>query len=105
MILRVFRARVRQECRAEWIALVKEHSFPLLTGVPGLLGYFGGNAFDPNSGDYIMTTVWADLESLKKWAGADWQQAVIPEVERRLIEESSIAHYETFSPSPFPSMR
>jgi hypothetical protein len=40
MILRVFRARIKQGCRNEWIALVKEHSFPLLTGVPGLLGFF-----------------------------------------------------------------
>ncbi|SRR6266481_5030879 len=105
MILRVFRARIKQGCRDEWTALVKDHSFPLLTGVPGLLGFFGGNALDPKSGDYIMTSVWADLESLKKWAGTDWQQAIIPEVERRLIEESSIIHYETFSPSPFGTVK
>ena len=47
MILRVFRARIKQGCRNEWTALVKEHSFPLLTGVPGLLGFFGANALDP----------------------------------------------------------
>ena len=76
MILRVFRARIKQGCQAEWVALVKEHSFPLLTGVPGLLGFFAGNAFDSDSRDYIMTSVWADLESLKTWAGADWHQAI-----------------------------
>jgi hypothetical protein len=55
---------------------------------PGLRSLRNGitarrRALEANSGDYIMTTVWADLE-------ANWQEAVIPEVERHLVEESSM---------------
>jgi antibiotic biosynthesis monooxygenase (ABM) superfamily enzyme len=105
MILRVFRARIRQGHKAEWSTLVERHSFPLLTDVPGLLGYFAGNDLGDTSGDYIMMSVWNDFDSLKRWAGANWQQAIIPEEERHLIDESSLAHYETFSPMPvgFPA--
>ena len=49
---------------------MKLHSFPLLTGVPGLLGFFAGNAIDDDEDSYIMITLWSDLvEALRKWAG------------------------------------
>jgi len=100
MILRIFRARVRQGHKAEWTALVKRHSLPLLTGVPGLLGFFAGNDLRDASSDHIKMSVWTDFKSLKSWAGADRQHAIIPEEERHLIDEYSLAHYETFSPPP-----
>ena len=39
-------------------------------------------------------TVWRDPDSLRAFAGDNWENAVIPEEERPVIAESSIEHYE-----------
>jgi hypothetical protein len=46
----------------------------------------------------------SDQEALRKWAGADWRKALIPDEARHLIETMSLEHFENFSPFPARSV-
>src|SRR5262245_11862440 len=96
MIVRVFRARFRPGKLDEWTKLVKKHSVPLVKSGAGLIAYYPGNSVDPKTREYTMVTVWKDLDSLKAWAGSNWREAIIPEEEIPLIEESWVHNYQVY---------
>ena len=43
-----------------------------------------------------MITVWTDEESLASFAGENWNQPVIPDGMEKFVQESSVAHYESW---------
>ena len=42
-------------------------------------------------------TVWADVESVRAFAGERWQEAVITPEEEHLLRDTWIAHYEVLT--------
>src|SRR5436309_2340896 len=99
MIVRVFRARVRPGKKAEFEQTVRQHSIPLVEAQKGLITYYVGRPVDSNDDEFIMVTVWPDLDTLKKFTGPDWNRSIIPEQEQPLLIESSVEHYEVFGSS------
>jgi len=49
--------------------------------------------------EFVMVTVWKDMEALRAFAGDDWKASVIPESERPLLEVSLVHHYEVIDSS------
>lgn len=96
MIVRIFRAQVRAGQSAEFQRRVEQLSIPLVNAQKGILMYYAGKPMDSNPGEFVMVTVWDDLASLKAFVGEDWRQAVIPEQELPLLEETFVHHYEVF---------
>ena len=43
----------------------------------------------------LFNTVWADVESIRAFAGERWQAAVIAPDEEHLLMDTWIQHYET----------
>lgn len=99
MIIRVFRAKVRQNKRPDFEAKVKELSIPLVRSQKGLVAFFSGRPMASNPQEFVMVTVWKDLEALRAFAGDHWNVSVIPEPERPLLEESCVHHYEAIDSS------
>jgi hypothetical protein len=99
MIIRVFRARTHPGKQADFETKVKELSIPLVQSQTGLLAFFSGRPMESSPDEFVMVTVWRDLESLKAFAGIDWNVSVIPEPERPLLQASSVHHYETIDSS------
>ena len=65
MILRIFRVRVRQGRAAEFKRMVQEQSIPWLERSDGMLGYFPGEPLDDSSHEFVMVTLWRNVEALK----------------------------------------
>ena len=77
MIIRVFRARIRQDKVSEFKRLVQEQSIPWLKRTDGLLGYFAGEPLDEKEREFVMVTLWRDLDALKGFVGDNWQTPVV----------------------------
>ncbi|HET7716300.1 MAG TPA: hypothetical protein VFK86_11800 [Bauldia sp.] len=72
-------------------------SVPMVKSAKGMRGYYAGEPFDPDAAEFTVTTLWNDLDSIKAFAGENWNRAVIPPDEVPLIAESYIHHYRIFS--------
>ena len=96
MIIRVFRARIRQAKVAEFKRLVQEQSIPWLTSTNGLLAYFAGEPLDDDEREFVMVTLWRDLESLQGFVGENWKTPVVTLDETPLVEEMVAHHYLKF---------
>lgn len=94
MIIRVFRAIVHDGKQEEFATFFREIAIPLLESQPGMLGLSVGCPMPPSPSEFMMTTKWSDLESLKGFAGEDWDQAVIDPAEAHLLRETFVYHYE-----------
>lgn len=96
MIFRVFRATIRPGKVDEFRDLLERLSVPMVKAAKGMLGYYVGEPLDPAVPEFTVTTLWQDLDSLKAFAGENWNRSVIPPEEVPLIAESFIHHYEIF---------
>jgi len=96
MIVRIFRAKIREDKVAEFKRMVQEQSIPWLEKSDGMLGYYPGEPFGENSREFVMVTLWRDLDSLQKFAGNDWATPVVTEDEAPLVEAMFADHYLEF---------
>jgi quinol monooxygenase YgiN len=96
MIVRIFRAKIREDKVAEFKRMVREQSIPWLEKSDGMLGYFPGEPFGENAREFVMVTLWRDLESLQAFAGDDWATPVVTEDEAPLVEAMFADHYLGF---------
>jgi quinol monooxygenase YgiN len=93
MIFRVFRAVVRPGKADEFKEMLERLSIPMVKAAKGMVGYYVGEPLDPAVPEFTVTTQWEDLDSLKAFAGENWNRAIIPPEEMPLIAESFIHHY------------
>ena len=99
MIVRVFRAKIREGRVADFKRMVQEQSIPWLERTDGMLGYFPGEPMDEASREFVMVTLWRDVEALKDFASETWQTPVVTEDEAALVEEMFAHHYVRFEKS------
>jgi quinol monooxygenase YgiN len=96
MIIRVFQAKVRLDKIAEFKRMVQEQSIPGLTSAEGMLGYFPGEPLSNDRREFVMVTLWREIESLKKFAGENWETPVATAAETLLVEEMTAYHDQHF---------
>ena len=96
MIIRIFKAKIRKGQVSEFKLMVKNQSIPWLESSEGMLGYFPGEPFGENAREFVMITLWRDLDSLKAFAGTDWDNPVVTEDEAPLVETMMAEHYRKF---------
>ena len=96
MIVRIFRAKIRKGQVCEFKRMVQEQSIPWLENAEGMLGYFPGEPFGDDESEFVMVTLWRDQESLRAFAGADWDNPVVTEDEAPLVEAMFADHYLGF---------
>ena len=96
MILRIFRAVIREGRISDFKNMVQEQSIPWLKDSDGMLGYFPGEPYGDNEREFTMVTLWRDLDALKAFCGEDWNNPVVTEDEAPLVEALFAEHYERF---------
>ncbi len=77
MIIRIFRAKIRKSRVSEFKQMVQDQSIPWLESSEGMLGYFPGEPFGENAREFVMITLWRDLDALEAFAGTDWDDPVV----------------------------
>lgn len=93
-ILRVFRATINPGKHEAFERNVREHSIPLMEAqhVP----YYFGRPIDGAEDEFVVISVWRDIESLRKFAG-DSLEPVIPFEDESIFASISAQHYELMS--------
>jgi quinol monooxygenase YgiN len=96
MIIRIFHAKIRKDQVSEFKRMVQDQSIPWLEKSEGMLGYFPGEPFGQNVREFVMITLWRDLDALEAFAGTDWDNPVVTEDEAPLVEAMFADHYLKF---------
>ena len=96
MIVRIFRAKIRKNQISKFKRMVQEQSIPWLESSEGMLGYFPAEPFGKNEQEFVMITLWRDLDALEAFAGTDWDNPVVTEDEAPLVEAMFADHYLRF---------
>jgi quinol monooxygenase YgiN len=96
MIVRVFRARIREGRVADFRRMVEEQSIPWLRQSEGMLGYFAGEPLAESSREFVMVTLWRDVDALRAFAGETWDTPVVTPDEEPLVEAMFADHYARF---------
>jgi quinol monooxygenase YgiN len=92
-IIRVFRARAKPGLVEALEQRLRDEVLPELAVTPGLLVHHAGVPHG-DSRDFLMVTIWEDLDAVRAFAGEDYTQAVLYGDTRELIEDMSLEHYE-----------
>ena len=92
-IIRLFRATIKRGAEQHFQAFFLEEALPMVRRQDGLISVQVGLPVETSPSQFSMVTTWEDLPSVKKFAGANWEQAVIDPREAPFIEESSVTHY------------
>lgn len=93
-MIRIFRAIVHDGKQEEFAQFFLGTAVPLLQSQPGLKALTVGLPLPNTPNEFMMTTTWSDLNSLREFAGDDWEKAVIDPAEAHLISETFVHHYE-----------
>ena len=94
MIIRVFRVKVREGKQSEFEKFFLKKAVPHVKSQPGLVSLTVGKPLPSSPDEFLMMMLWTDIESVKAFAGTEWEKAVILDDERHLIKEVFVYHYE-----------
>ncbi|MEO7002729.1 MAG: transposase [Ktedonobacterales bacterium] len=94
MILRVFQAQLKSGKRGAYERHCRAHALPLMRAQPGCLSALIGASRPDQRDQFVVVSVWRDLQSLQAFAGEQWRQSLILPGEADLLERASVAHYE-----------
>jgi len=98
MIIRVFRAKVVPGAEAEFTRKLREVSARLLDAQEGVLGYFAGSPTETTPDEFVMISLWRDVEAVRAFAGDDWGQAVMPDDDYvPILREFFTHHYQAIT--------
>lgn len=94
MIIRVFRARLKPGKRAAFERLCQKVSMPLMREQPGIMAISIAQPAAKRRDEFILVSVWRDLDSLIAFTGEHWREATILPGEADLLEMARVEHYD-----------
>ena len=94
MVIRVFRPTIHPGKEAEFESFLRDTAVPLVSRQSGIVAQHVGKPRDRSSTEFLYVTVWQDVESIRAFAGEQWQEAVIAPDEEHLLKDTWIGHYE-----------
>ena len=98
MIIRIWRGKVRKDAIQSFQDNVNNHDIPILNSQPGCIQTLVGKQKGSDT-EYLILTIWEDLDSLKKFTGPEWKKSVPGPTEESLLE--GVAVVEHYSLTPF----
>ncbi|KIC07936.1 antibiotic biosynthesis monooxygenase [Leisingera sp. ANG-M1] len=94
MIIRVFRATVREDKIQDFKAFLTGSAVPHVRRQPGLISVTAGLPRPDSPATFCVVMVWESVEALQAFAGEDWEQPhVLPE-EDPMVLSRQIDHYD-----------
>jgi transposase/quinol monooxygenase YgiN len=94
MIIRAFRGRLKPDVRPAFERLCRTTSLPLMRAQPGCLAVSIGEPTPTRPEEFVVVSVWRDLERLQAFAGERWREATILPGEADLLETAQVEHYD-----------
>jgi DNA-binding response OmpR family regulator/heme-degrading monooxygenase HmoA len=94
VIIRVFRGQVQPGMNEEFRKLLDDEAIPAFHSHSGMVGVHVGRPTEQTPDEFLVTTVWKDLDSLKEFAGERWFEAKVGPTERRMLRRAFVHHYE-----------
>lgn len=92
-LIRVFRASVKPGLVDEFQSFFQNEALPLVCSQEGMRRATIGLPYESKPNEFLMISEWESLEALKKFAGDDWNAAVIDPRESHLLVETAVDHY------------
>ncbi|MFK8036239.1 MAG: antibiotic biosynthesis monooxygenase [Hyphomicrobiales bacterium] len=96
MITRIFRVRVPEDLKEEFETLFQSTSLNAFAGASGFISAQIGRPTLGTANEYVMISVWENIESLKCFTGENWNEAHIPSGMERFVSEYWVHHYSSF---------
>lgn len=96
VLIRVFRASVKRGKTDEFRSFFLNEALPLVRSQEGLLSATVGLPSEDKQNEFLMISKWESVDSLKKFAGEEWSQAVIDPREAHLLSDTAVHHYYQF---------
>jgi heme-degrading monooxygenase HmoA len=98
MIARIWKGRTSLEKYEDYTRFLLEKAKPDYKSVPGNIGFHFLRKADQVFGYFELITFWDSVESIKRFAGDNYQKAkYYPEDEQYLIDfEEHVEHFEVF---------
>jgi heme-degrading monooxygenase HmoA len=93
VIVRIFRAAIREGRCSDFEQMVKEQSVPWLEKSDGMLGCFPGKPLAEGDREFVMISLWRDLDALRAFVGEEWDSPVVTEDELPLVDQMTVDHY------------
>jgi DNA-binding response OmpR family regulator len=100
MITRVFRGRVRPGKHAEFERFILEEGLPRFRETPGVLGVHFGTPTEQNPDEFLVVSVWTDLDALRAFAGDRWLEPKLSLQEAHMLADASVHHYRNGNGHP-----
>lgn len=94
MIIRVFRAHVHDGKQAEFERFFLTRALPMVQSHAGVVSVTVGRPLATSPDEFLMISVWRDLDALRGFAGEEWQNPVIDPDEVHLLRETFLDHFE-----------
>ena len=96
MILRVWKARSNTDQSAAYIEHVTKKVFPAIHAIQGYRGEYLLRRPVEDGVEIAVLTLWDSMESVRKFAGAEPDKAVIDPEARAILSsfDESVIHYE-----------
>ena len=98
MILRQFQVTIHEGKEQEFEDIFRDEILPMVKAHEGLQWVAAGKPWNGEPNVFCMTMLWRDLESIKEFAGADWEEARIEPQEAHLIKSTKLDHFELLGP-------
>jgi DNA-binding winged helix-turn-helix (wHTH) protein len=95
VIIRVFRGVVVPGKQEEFLRVLREEGLPHFRSHPGMLGIHVGMPTEASPEEFLVTTMWTDIDALRIFAGERWFEAKILPGERHLLQRAHVHHYWT----------
>jgi heme-degrading monooxygenase HmoA len=98
MIARIWHGETSAEKAEEYLDYLNRTGIPGYRATPGNRGAFVLRRIEGDRAHFLTLSLWDSLESIKKFAGEDYERArYYPEDEKFLLEfEPTVQHYEYF---------
>lgn len=96
MISRQWRGVARASDADSYIAHLKSETFPHLSEIPGFVAASILRRPVADGIEFRIVTTWTSMEAIRQFAGANPEQAVVPEKAQAMMVrfDPTVAHYE-----------
>ncbi|PUB09490.1 antibiotic biosynthesis monooxygenase family protein [Yoonia sediminilitoris] len=94
MIMRVFQVVIRPGKEEQFARFFHETAIPLMLGTKGIVQVLPGAPRTETPREFSFVMIWDSLDSLKEFAGDDYNSPHIDPAEAELVESRSIKHYD-----------
>ena len=96
MIVRLWKGTANRGDEGAYLRHLEESVFPEIRAIPGFIRARVLRRAEPGGDEFLVMTCWADMESIKAFAGADPEVAVVPPEAQALLAsfDRRVQHFE-----------